>query len=479
MDIITRACINPDLLIYEHDLKYNSQDFYKFIDRWKIFLLEKHQIQSGTTVTIDIDLGVSYYALIFACCELGLVLTNVWPSMVHDQDPHDDRLDIIGGVDIVICKKAQHDPAQANYNPGNHKRDLLYSKKIIYEHEFVDYETHDPVLFEQISNTVWATPDSVLTIGCSSGTTGDPKRISDSHKKVYRMACRYAPRYSSGKRVLHSAHHHVGLSGPMYLLPGFIFGTDQFTHELDPADLQPLVDTVVKNKINHLYCYNAPILLKFLQLAPRLDHDLRIFTLIRITKSMAELLQQKNVELLTTAFGDSTIGHAFFLKRIDRHTDLSTYDESNQGAPVDDFYAFEIRNGLLYTSIPELSQDWNTSKDMFEIKHGDYCCLGRSDDYDINGESFSLKALEQQVAELFGDSASVFFDADRQRLYLAVWEKNDAAENQLNNFLQETYRFISISAVLRNADINEFYTDRKIDSAKVRRICRTMLEGVQ
>jgi acyl-coenzyme A synthetase/AMP-(fatty) acid ligase len=430
-------------------------------------------------VAIDIDLGVTYYALIFACCELGLVLTNVWPSMIHDQDPYDDRLAIIGGVDMVICKQAQHDPTRADYNSANHKRDLTYSKKIIYEHEFVDYEIPNPALFEQISNTVWATPDTVLTIGCSSGTTGDPKKISDTHKKVYRMAQRYAPRYSAGKRVLHSAHHHVGLSGPMYLLPGFMFGTDQFTHELEPADLQQLVDTVIENKINHLYCYNAPILLKFLQLVPRLEHDLRIFTLVRITKVVAELLQEKNVELLMTAFGDSTIGHAFFLKRIDRHTDLSAYDDSNQGAPVDDFYAFEIRNGLLYTSIPQLTQDWNTSKDLFEIKHGDYCCLGRSDDYEINGESFSLKTLEQQVSEFFGEGANVFFDADRQKLYLAVWEKNDEAEKQLNNFLQQTYQFISISAVLRNVDIIEFYNDRKIDSAKVRRICRTILEGVQ
>ena len=477
MDIITRACINPDLLIHEHDLTYNGQDFYKLIDRWKTFLVEQHQIQSGTTVAIDIDLGVTYYALIFACCELGLVLTNVWPSMINGQDAHDDRLTILGGVDIVICKNAQHDPAHVDYNATNHKRDLLYSKKIIYEQEFVDYQVLDPALLEKMATTIWATPDSVLNIGCSSGTTGDPKKISDTHKKVYRMARRYAPRYSSGQRVLHSAHSHVGLSGPMYLLPGFMFGADQYTHQLDPADLQPLVDTVIKNKINHLYCYNALILLKFLQLVPRLEHDLRIFTLIRITKPVAELLQEKNVELLMTAFGDSTIGHAFFLKRIDRHTDLSAYDDSNQGPPVDDFYSFEIRNGLLYTSIPELAQEWNTSKDLFEIRHGEYCCLGRSDDYEINGESFSLKTLEQQVTKLFGEDANVFFDADRQKLYLAVWEKNDSAEKQLNNFLQETYRSVTISAVLKDVDIAEFYNDRKIDSAKVRKICRTMLKG--
>ena len=93
--------------------------------------------------------------------------------------------------------------------------------------------------------------------------------------------------------------------------------------------------------------------------------------------------------------------------------------------------------------------------------------------------SFSLKMLEQQVSEFFGEGANVFFDADRQKLYLAVWEKNDEAEKQLNNFLQQTYQFISISAVLRNVNVNEFYNDRKIDSAKVRRICRTILEGVQ
>jgi len=458
---------------------YTRQDFDKLIDRWKFFLIHKHQVKSGTSVAITIDLGMIYYALFFACCELGMVLTNVWPSMTRDQDVDDDRLTIIGGVDIVICAQDQHNPDHADYNPWNHKRDMLFGKQIIYVQEFFDYNITDDLLLDSMPGTIWAQPGNVVMIGCSSGTTGDPKKISDTHQKVYRMAQRYQYRYSIGENVLHSTHAHIGLSGPMYLLPGFMFGRNHYTHELAVNDMPSHIDFILENNINHLYCYNAPTLLKFLSEIPVLSHPLRIFTLIKITKRMAELVQQKNVQQLVTAFGDSTIGHAFFLKCVDLHTDLASYEENNQGPIIDDFYAFEIRNKLLYTSIPQLDQDWNTSKDMFEVKNGNYVCLGRSDDYEINGESFSLQSIEQQVAKLFDDRANVFFDGDRERLYLAVWEKNDAAEKQLNNFLQTCYRFVQISAVLRNANINEFYNDRKIDSAKVRRICRNILESKQ
>jgi hypothetical protein len=41
------------------------------------------------------------------------------------------------------------------------------------------------------------------------------------------------------------------------------------------------------------------------------------------------------------------------------------------------------------------------------------------------------KLADRQNAQSAGVQ---FFDADRQKLYLAVWEKNDAAEKQLNNF---------------------------------------------
>jgi hypothetical protein len=111
------------------------------------------------------------------------------------------------------------------------------------------------------------------------------------------------------------------------------------------------------------------------------------------------------------------------------------------------------------------------------VVDGNYHFKGRATAYRINEEWVKLADLEQIVIELFGISnANIVIDSDYQKIYLAVWVRNDNAENKLKNYLTDTYNgAVNISYILRNENRNEFLGSRKIDNSKIRLVCREKL----
>jgi acyl-coenzyme A synthetase/AMP-(fatty) acid ligase len=488
---VTRQCINPDVKFYEHDVEcdqllniFDYEDFCFFIDQWKVLLVKKYKVKPGQTISACAGPNMMYYALIFATAELGLILIVDWPYVTKESDLNDVKLSIHGKIDFVYTHKRFHTPGDNDYNKWLTQRDLSIGNEIIYTDDVSDYfmQITEQEIAE-VSALIHATEDSTLIYSCSSGSTGSPKRIINSHKKVYLMSKRIAQFVMEpNASVCHTSLLHHGSSASFHFLPGLMHGKEQYTCVAANGSVTRLAKFVQENKINQLFLYTHSSLTEFVTHVDVLEHKVNILTLQQITKNLLPLIKQKKINFVKSSFGDSTIGDTFFLKTVDQYTDEDTYDVSNMGPQLDNFYQFEIRNNLLYVASQQLDQDWVTSNDLFCVVDGNYYFQGRSNQYRINGCWIELNKIEEKVNELFGfNGANIVFDPDMQKIYLAVWEQNETAVQALHQFVKDTYKGkLKISHVLKNESYINFLSGRKLNQNKIRLHCRNkLLEGTQ
>ena len=486
MNIISRHCINPDIIVHYHDNEtyeyvrpYNYKDFCHLIDRWKILLIEKYNVSPGQTICPIVGPNIFYHAMLFAAAELGLVIIVDWPHAYNEQDLHSYKMKIHGKIDFISTAKFLHDPEHPNYVHWEAQRDLMYGQVLLYEEDFHSYEIQNIELFNEMPTTIWSTPSSPLVYSCSSGTTGAPKKIVNTHEKVYLMAQRLGSFYvEKNSSILHNAMIHHGASICYHFLPGFMFGKDQFTFSTGGNVTPALLKFVNANKINQLFLFTPWMMTEYLKHTEPATHQVNIITLYQIPADLLPLVKKKNINFIKSPFGDTTIGLGFFLKNVDQTTDEACYDVTNMGPVLDDFFQIELRKNRLYVSCPTLNEDWTTSDDQFEKIGDDYYFQGRANQYRINGEWIKLNDLEQHVKELFGPTgATIVIDPEMQKIYLAVWEDKVEAEKKLKTYLTDTYKGkINISYVLRGEIYNEFFLSRKIDNSKIRQVCREKLK---
>lgn len=484
-DVITRHLINPDMLLHEHDVEtgelvkvYTREEFFTLIDRWKIVLVDKYGVMPGNTICVLLWPSIPYYALVFAAAELGLTFIVGWPHCEAERDLYDHKVAMWGKIDLVIIHRDHEKSDHVKYvGYYEMQRNYMYGKTIGYEEDLYDYDINQCQRITEIINTIGATPDTDLLWSSSSGTTGVPKKLTDSHKKVYRMAKRLAGQlFSKNNSVMHIENIHHGASMCYYFLPAFMLGGKSYTSNGlhgNTGTLDPVIKFVMDNEINQVFMFRTEHAEYFLKHMPRAKHTVNIITLLQITPMMLPLIREKNVNWVKTSFGDTAIGMGFFTKHVDQSTDPETYDVANMGPLRDDFWQIEVRDGQLYVACQELGQEWRTSGDQFEIINGEFYFRGRANQYRIGDEWIKLNDLEQEVRRLFGPlGASIVIDPEWQRVYLAIWEPNSEAENQLNNFFDANYTDVRVSYTLRNEKYASYFNGRKIDNSKIRTVCR-------
>jgi hypothetical protein len=481
MNIISRHCINPAIVIHEHDHEtrkfiahYNYDNFCNLIDRWKILLIEKYNVRPGQTICPIVGPNIFYYAMLFAAAELGLVIIVDWPHAFKESDLESPKMKIHGKIDFISTAKFLHNPENPKYLRWEVQRDLMYGHTMLYEEDYHNYEIKDIELFNKMPTTIWATPTSPLVYSASSGTTGDPKKITNTHKKIYLMAQRLGSFYiEKNSSVLHTALIHHGASMCYHFLPGFMFGRDHFTFACGVRYVPGIAEFVNANKINQLFLITPWMMTDYLKNTDPVAHRVNIITLYQIPINLIPMVKKKNINFVKSPFGDTTIGLGFFLKTVDQTTDIDTYDVTNMGPVIDNFFHVELRDKCLYISCPTLNEDWATSNDQFEKIGNDYYFQGRANQYRINSEWIKLNDIEQQVQMLFGPTgANIVVDPEMQQIYLAVWKENAEAEKKLKTYFADNYNTVNISYVLRGEIYNEFFLSRKIDNSKIRQVCR-------
>jgi acyl-CoA synthetase (AMP-forming)/AMP-acid ligase II len=484
MNIISRHCINPEIIVHNHNhntkellCSYDYKNFCRLIDHWKIFLIEKHNVRPGQTICPAIGPNIFYYAMLFAAAELGLVLIVDHPHAYKEEDLQLPKMKIHGKIDFISTAKFLHDPEHPNYIYWEEQRDLTYGNVMLYEEDYHNYEIKDIALFNKMSDTIWATPSSPLVYSSTSGPIGMPKKIVNTHEKIYLMAQRLGAFYvEKNSKILHIQMIHHGASMCNHFLPGFMLGKEQFTFATSIGFIPGMAEFINDNEINQLFLMTPWMLTDYLKNTKPAKHKINIITLLQITTEVLTLVKKKNINFIKSLFGDTAIGSGFFIKTVDQTTDLESYDVNNMGPALDDFFQFELRKNCLYVLCPTLNEDWATSNDQFEKIGDDYYFQGRATQYRINSEWINKTDIEQKVRELFGPTgANIVFDPDMQKVYLAIWEENTEAEKKLETYFVDNYNTVNISYVLRKEIYNNFFTSKKIDHSKIRQACRQNL----
>jgi hypothetical protein len=485
MNIISRQCINPDIIVHNHNhstkeyiSSYDYKSFCRLIDHWKIFLIEKHNVKPGQTICPIVGPNIFYYAMLFAAAELGLIIIVDWAHAHTEEDLQLQKMKIYGKIDFISTAKFLHNPKHPSYVYWEKQRDLMYGNVMLYEEDYHDYEIKDIELFNKMADTIWATPNSPLVYSCTSGLISKTKKIVNTHEKIYLMAQRLGAFYvEKNSSILHSQMIHHGSSMCHHFLPGFMLGKEQFTFATTLGYTPGMAEFVNDNKINQLFLMTPWMMTGYLKNTKPAKHKINIITLFQITADLVPLVKEKNINFIKSLFGETSIGSGFFIKTVDQTTDLESYDVTNMGPVLDDFFQIELRKNYLYVSCPALNEDWATSNDRFEKIGNDYYFQGRGNQYRINAEWIKLNDLEQKVRELFGPTgANVVVDPEMQKIYLAIWEENIEAEKKLETYFIDNYNTVNISYVLRGEIFNEFFTSGKIDNSKIWQVCRQHLE---
>ena len=186
------------------------------------------------------------------------------------------------------------------------------------------------------------------------------------------------------------------------------------------------------------------------------------------TDEAIDLIKEKNINSVNIVFGDTTIGLGFFAKTVDQATTKDTFSRACVGSKLVDYFDFKIEDELLYISVPYIGQEWRTSGDRFECANGLYYFYGRSDKYRIGDEWITLGDFDAKVDQLFGSSATAVIDEYYEKLYLAVWQPNPAAEAEFNNYLTSTFENVQVNKIARDLNFNDFFGSRKIDKQKLK-----------
>ena len=479
MTVITRSCINPNIVLHRTNTNFDvvqSIDYAEFcgmINFWKMFFVEQYVVIPGQRIFIVGTPGYNYYGAVFAAMELGLVLILDWPHCYSEEDLSNYKVTMFGTIDYLVYLDSADPKENIQWDQERNRR---FVRNVITLDDFQAYNIQDGTRYQQVSEMICCAPNDIVVEYPSSGTTGNPKKITNTHRKIYLMSQRIARmfNFAATDNILHLTNLNHGHGLCLHFLPAFM--TSNKHYSTSPNNFSGLVKFISDKKINRALLYTSQLLIDFLEQTEKLYHPLRILTLYQITPEIIRLMRDKGVAQINSTFGDTAIGAGFLLKTETPNTDLTNYSPSNYGPKVDDFWQFDIRDGVLWVKSDVLEQDWATSNDQFEIIDDCYYFRGRADRYKINDEWVELADVEQVVRNAFGADANIAVDLEMQQIYLAVWRADAVAESVVNAYFKQTYNNVRINYVIRNQQYEEFFNSRKIDNSKIRDYCRTRLD---
>lgn len=487
---LSRHHINPEVLIHQWNIHtneiktFNYHELCDMIDYWKYMLVEKYHAQPGKTVMIEFNLtNIYYFSAIYAAWELGLTLIVDWVHANSESMCHSEIFSIHGKIDYAIVYSRQLDPEDKDfYSQWDVLRTQLHCKEIITEKDFDNYQIVDHSRFKEVASTVYATPETQAIWTATSGSTGLPKQQRIDHNSVLLQAQRLCKHldFQPNMISLHTNNLHHGASACYHFLPSMMMAKEHWilnSKFSTDDELKNLTDLVIDKKINKLFLYTPSKMLSWLNATPKVSHQVDITTLYYCPRNMVNLAKEKNVRLIKSVFGDTTIGYGFLVKTVDCTQSLDNYEPNCIGPKLDDFFDFDIQDRSLYIQLTGLGQSqWKTSHDNFELRNGQYYFLGRGTDYRINDEWINHNEIENKVSELFDinneEGATIVVDNEEQQVYLAVWINNPSAEKDLDLWLGRRYRSVYISKRSNNLNKKDFMGARKISRPALREYFR-------
>ena len=435
--VISRAIVNKKIIF---DDTYDYNNLCNRVDVFKNILTKRCKAKKGQTVMNGLR-GYDATALFLATCELGMitVVASVTSSSKRiyyrtKRKNIDAKTSLMLPINYIFTTESEFEEDDDSGKGSEAKFYVDISEKWI-TGNFIKSWTDDTP-----NNTFDATPDSVIMMCTSSGTTGTPKKIQHTHEFMYRLCKRNAEKFY-GKIVTTRKFMH-GSSFATFFLPTLmsddvtnIYASSRNTRSLDDIDH---VQFPYTDDIEKFLCESVNFT------------KLNVYTLAAIRPEWVQYVGWKVKDIISMYGMSETSGPVLINK-------ASNFEFApNKFYPVDDFYRLDIVDGHLTIN------DFQTS-DKFRKWGAAYFFDGRDDLIRVNDVVVPVQEYQTYVG-----SNTLVIDSLYNKIYLAIWDQPIDVEKIQSKF--HPYHHISKYEILTKA---MFMSGIKIDIQALREYFRS------
>jgi len=444
-------------------------DIIKSIDHAKEYLINVKKCRPGQKVIFCIWFWPDYITWFYACAELGL-------TFVVSDYPQSDitikKLSIYGEIDYIIQDGSV--PLFEKFYP-----DKILNIKDAYEYNYSGNPT-----------PTWAKEDDIILLATSSGTTGTPKIIENTHSWFYDTIEREKKVYQlkSEDRCFHSKGLHHGSVCTIYFLPVMKYcahhyhapfkfmqyDSSKFMDAEGPM-ICKWIELFQKEKINRCLMFSdqLEILNNFLKIEDKQHDDLIIYALSKIKQEEINNLVGNFGYKIVSIFGANEIKGFVFLPEITKDN-YKSYNPSFMGKTLDNFYKVHIDNeNYIIIEMPDGSRI--KTGDKFKIIDGNYYFLGRDNVYRIKNKTIYIDLLNEVIEKTINLKKDIDFDiiidSEQDSIYIRLNENKDL--DYINHNIQKMLAsdVYNISKKIISPRSN-FFAGIKFDPEAIRILCR-------
>ena len=462
--IITRDIIRSDTTIND----YSKNDLCEFINYWKIKLLDL-DAKPGDKIGLSFDTGeIHYYALIFAAFELGMRVVSLHrPNNKKEcQSPKSNAhlpLDY-----YVYLSDYLGNPLTSNavrHFKKNSKRSISYGQ--------LEWQTSGETFRSNVETPVYAQPDDIAFCCTSSGTTGNPKLITYTHKFLFDLMQHNWKDigYCENDVMLHfSSLNHGGVI--TLLLPSLMKCKGHYFQTFSP-DENRIVSTIkecINNNVTKIFFANGSELTLFIDTLCQYDLKLpetTILLLSFISPNWCNAIRIGKLKSIDSMFGCSEVGGPVFVPRLDADN-VDYFNPRYLGKPTNSFYRTIVANGNIYIST-SYTGIFKFDDVVKEKPNGYYFVskkrLQKINDIDINPLDI-VEILERYTTRY---KFEIYLDEIYNQLYVlttdkSVYEQKEKIKAEINSFYHDN---VTVTDIILEPELYEATINNKADKDKL------------
>jgi acyl-CoA synthetase (AMP-forming)/AMP-acid ligase II len=451
--IITRDWINDDITLTTTK-SYSKNDLIGMINYWKHRLLNEGA-SYGDKIGIAIpSMEVSHIAVSFAAYELGLRQV-ILSKPTTEQECKNPKCNSHLPLDLfVYCL-----PKDQSFEIA--KNHYIRNSKISIE---------IPSSFDeqsQIDTKVLCNENTDILLCTSSGTTGDPKLISQTHKFFFDL-CSFnwsVLGFSNESRILHLSSFNHGSSLGVFYLPTLHVCKEHFFYfnaVTNKSMEYSIINMCHQKQITHMLSPNASMTDALISVIENFEFDLSnltIMVLSFINPRWEKIVKKGKIKKIVSIFGCSETSGPLFLPTLDQYTE--NFSPRNLGEPVIGFHKIEVKDSHLLVTMPD-----DSVIDTGDIVTDDYHLIGKSklpriDDVEIN--VLDVIELIEQLASR--NRFEVVIDEVQNIIFILTEVSLDSIA--IENLLKDYYGIIMPIRIVEMPNLSMFITGIKPDREKI------------
>jgi hypothetical protein len=287
----------------------------------------------------------------------------------------------------------------------------------------------------------------------SSGTTGNPKIFSISHKEGYQLVQENIKifGFNENDRVLHNKTLHHGSLFLNFSIPAYATTNEHHWVRDKMTDSQvDFLSTSIrrcadKKLTKWLIPYNN--IDQLLECNEILTPDLEMVSIVGPTKeTLGKILNKFKIKKFYNNFGCTEVGtiavSATDLQNID-HYDSRTFTRINSLLDITVFpYHFNVKY--------KISDSWKTINDKIEISNDLLKFYGRNTTVTVNDNEINVGMVNELLTSLINPNFFTLVpDFERHKFYLALYKDTTLTLEQINTTLQLTIPYLKIDTMQR------------------------------